>query len=112
MIELAWPPSILSGHAKGNGRWAKIRATKQHRGWAKVATLAAMPRVPETGDIAIRFTFIPPDNRSDRTNFANRLKPAIDGIADALGVNDRRFLPSYDYRAPEKPGRVLVEIGE
>lgn len=111
-IELPWPPSILSGHAKGNGRWAKISATKKHRAWATAATLAAGIRAPDgAGDIPILIIFVPPDRRSDRTNFANRMKPAIDGIADALGVNDRRFLPSYEYRAPEKPGRVLVEIG-
>lgn len=109
-IELVWPPSILSGHAKGNLRWAKICATKQHREWARLATLEVMPPVPGAGDIPIRFTFVPPDNRGDRTNFPNRLKPAIDGIAEALGVNDKRFLPSYAFRTPEKPGRIIVEV--
>lgn len=33
------------------------------------------------------------------------------GIAAALGVNDARFLPSYEFAEPEKPGRVVVEIG-
>lgn len=109
-IELPWPPSILSGHAKGNGHWLKVAETKKHRAWAKAATQAVRPAVPATGDILIRFTFTPPDNRGDRTNFPNRLKPAIDGIAEALGVNDKRFLPSYAFRAPAKPGGVLVEV--
>ncbi|MEN9924037.1 MAG: hypothetical protein RL268_163 [Pseudomonadota bacterium] len=61
-------------------------------------------------DIAIRVRFFPPDNRSDRVNFPNRMKPYFDGIADALGINDRRFLPSYEFLAPEKPGRVEVDF--
>ena len=108
-----WPPSILSGHAKGNARWAKIAATKKHRAWAKVAAQAARASAPAgKGDIAISFTFVPPDRRGDRTNFPNRLKPAIDGIAEAMGVNDSRFLPSYHYRAPDKANAgVIVEVG-
>lgn len=109
MIRLPFPPSILSGHSKGS-HWPKTKATKQWRQWAFVATLEAGPVVPDEGDIHLRVTFFPPDNRSDRTNFANRCKPIFDGIADALKVNDRRFLPSYEYRAPEKPGRIEIEI--
>lgn len=33
-------------------------------------------------------------------------------IADALGVNDKRFLPAYEFYPPEKPGRVEVCVGE
>jgi len=110
-ITLPWPPSSLSGHANGN-RWAKSALTKKHRGWARAATMAAsVTGIPASGDIALRITFVPPSLRGDRTNFANRMKPSIDGIADALGVNDSRFLPSYHFAAPEKPGRVEVVVG-
>jgi crossover junction endodeoxyribonuclease RusA len=110
-IILPWPPSTLSGHAKGHWR-GKAALTKKFRAWAHTATLeAGRVDIPATGDIAIRFTFYPPDNRSDRTNMPNRLKAMIDGISDALGVNDKRFLPSYVYAEPEKPGRVEVVIG-
>lgn len=43
-------------------------------------------------------------------NFPNRMKPYWDGIADALCVNDKRFLPEYRFSEPEAPGRVEVEI--
>jgi hypothetical protein len=110
VIVLPFPPASLSGHAKGHWR-AKAAATKKHRGWAKTATEAVKPAVPTEGDIPVRIRFVPPDRRSDRTNFPNRLKPYLDGIADALGVNDRRFLPSFEFAEPEKPGRVEVLIG-
>lgn len=108
-IILPWPPASLSGHAEGHWK-AKAAATKQHREWARLATLAAKITAPAEGDIGVSITFIPPNRRSDRTNFANRVKPYVDGIADAMGVNDRRFLPSYAYLEPEKPGRVEFRI--
>jgi len=110
MIVLPFPPASLSGHAKGNWR-AKAAVTKKHRAWAKAATLAVAPSIPREGDIAVRVRFTPPDRRGDRTNFPNRMKPYLDGIAEALGVNDARFLPTYEYTEPRKPGQVVVTVG-
>lgn len=94
------------------GGWhGKASETKKWRHWAHVATKEAEARAPAaTGDIRIRITFVPPNRRSDRSNYPNRLKPILDGIADALGFNDRRFLPSYVFAEPEKPGRIEVVI--
>lgn len=110
-VKLVWPPSTLSGH--NSGAWyKKSKVVKKHRRWAYWATLEfGEINLPSTGDIAIRFRFVPPDRRGDRTNFANRLKPAIDGIAEALEINDKRFLPTYEYATPEYPGCVEVWIG-
>ena len=109
VIELPWPPSTLSGH--NNGHWrAKSKPVADHRAWAFAATKAARTSVPETGDIGIEISFYPPDNRGDRTNFPNRMKPYIDGIADALSINDKRFLPSYHFHDTVKGGKVIVRI--
>lgn len=111
-ISLPFPPSTLSGHAKGHWR-SKAADTKKHRGWAHYAALQVKRKIkiPETGDIAIRVRFVPPDGRSDRANFPNRMKPYFDGIAEALGVNDRRFVPTFEFAAPQAPGSVEVTIG-
>jgi hypothetical protein len=110
VIVLPFPPASLSGHH--NEHWRKLQPVKKaHRNAAFAATWDAMPSVPEKGDIRVHFRFVPPDRRGDRTNYPNRLKPYIDGIADALAVNDRRFLPSYEFAEPEKPGRVEIEVG-
>lgn len=112
MIELPFPPASLSGHADGN-RWAKSAVTAKHREWARLATLAANIHSPDvTGDIRVIVAFYPPNRRGDRVNFPNRMKPYFDGIADALKVNDSRFLPSYLFGEPVKGGKVVVEIGE
>ena len=111
MIELPFPSSALSGHTKGHWR-ATSGIVARHREWAKNATLAAKPKIPETGDIRLVITFFPPSHRGDRINFSNRCKPYFDGIADALKVNDSRFLPAYHYAEPVKNGRVVIVIGE
>lgn len=109
MIELPFPPASLSGHAKGHWR-SKSSPTAKHREWARLATLEVKPIVPETGDIRIHVCFVPPDRRGDRVNFPIRMKPYFDGIAEALGVNDSRFVPSFEFADPEKPGWVEVRF--
>jgi hypothetical protein len=109
LIELPFPPASLSGH--NEGRWWNTSAiVAKHRKWAALATLAADARAPEAGDVRVSVTFYPPDRRGDRVNFPNRMKPYWDGIADGLKVNDSRFLPSYHFAEPCKPGKVVVEI--
>ncbi|AOR77206.1 hypothetical protein [Novosphingobium resinovorum] len=111
MITLPFPPSSLSGHAEGVHWASKAKLTKKWRAWAFAATLVAkVSGLPADGDIVITVTFYPPNRRSDRTNFANRMKPIFDGIAEALKVNDRRFVPVYKYADPVKPGRVEVSF--
>jgi hypothetical protein len=112
LIELPWPPASLSGHNTGHWR-AKSGIVAKHRTWAKLATLAGdAVALPEAGDIRISFTFYPPNNRGDRLNYPNRIKPYADGVAEALGVNDRRFLPSYHFAEPVSNARVVVSIGD
>jgi crossover junction endodeoxyribonuclease RusA len=78
---------------------------------ARAVTDAGGMVIDWDGDISTHVHFIPPDNRGDRWNYVNRCKGIFDGIADALGVNDRRFLPSISYDKPRKPGMVIVTIG-
>lgn len=112
IVTLPFPPATLSGHANGNGRWQKIGLTKRLRAQAKRLTEeAGEVALPASGDIAIDVLFVPPDRRGDRWNYPARAKAQIDGVADALGVNDKRFLPTIRHAEPEKPGKVIVTIG-
>jgi hypothetical protein len=110
LIELPFPPASLSGHNKGHWH-AKSPIVAKHRKWACMATLASAAAVPAQGDIRISFTFYPPDRRGDRMNYPNRIKPYADGIADALKVNDKRFLPAFHFAEPCKVGKVAILIG-
>jgi len=109
LIVLPFPPSSLSGHAKGSWH-GKSGIVKQWRDRACDATREAMPTIPAEGDIRVHITFIPPNLRGDRVNFPNRCKPIYDGIADALGVNDARFLPSFTFKPPAAPGLLQILV--
>jgi hypothetical protein len=114
LIELPFPPASLSGHSDKHF-WRMRPIIKKHREWAIKAALAVRSQVSlplaDNSDIRISVTFYPPNRRGDRVNFPNRMKPYWDGIADALCVNDSRFLPSYHFAEPVKNPRVVVRIG-
>jgi crossover junction endodeoxyribonuclease RusA len=118
VIVVDFPPSDLSAHAKGNSYYRKAALTKVWR--AKAVAAARKVELPKfadgkaytpEGDIPITITFYPPDYRGDRVNFPARCKAIVDGVAEALGVNDARFVPRFEFRDPEKPGRVEITIG-
>lgn len=113
LIELPFPSSKLSGQ-NNKHFWVTRPITNLHREWALKATLAVRDQVDialaDNTDIRVSVTFYPPDRRGDRTNYPNRMKPYWDGIADALCVNDRRFLPAFHYAEPCKPGKVVVAL--
>lgn len=117
MIVLPWPDKGLSPNARLH--WAKLAANKkQARHDAHVLATLALPLkarrdiASSEGRIPILVRFYPPDARHrDDDNMVASFKAARDGIADALGVDDRRFRPVYQFMGPEKPGRVEVEIG-
>jgi hypothetical protein len=107
LIVLPFPSSKLSGQHNAH-HWVTRPIINAHREAAAKAASGIV--APPEGDILIHVRFVPPDRRGDRVNFPNRMKAYFDGIADALGVNDSRFLPSYEFAVPEKPGRVEVEF--
>lgn len=110
MIILPFPPSSLSGHNNGNWR-DKASIVAKHRDWACNATRAAHKGIQYVGDIPVTVRFFPPTNRGDRINFPNRMKPYFDGIADALKVNDSRFLPNFEFCSPDRVHpRVEVDL--
>lgn len=110
---MPFPPSSLSGHANGNSHWHKSNITKEWRerasDAAKASGYAALQGDDGKSDIAVHVSFYPPARRGDRTNFANRMKPIFDGIADALGVNDSRFVPEFHF-CPVSGKQARVEV--
>lgn len=119
MIVLPWPDKRLSPNARLHWR-ARVGPKQKEKIAASWATAAmngfhALRSELSSNDdpIAVRITFYPPDHRHrDDDNMIASFKAARDGIADALGVDDRRFRPHYFFEAPEKPGRVEVSFPE
>ena len=111
MIELPWPSPALSPNARGH--WSKrAKAAKAYRLECFLITKQAGIKAPE-GKILWTVEFFPPSRRAyDDDNLLARMKSARDGIADALGVDDRRFVTQFSVSETViKGGLVRVTIG-
>lgn len=117
-LTLPWSSAKLNPNQSKGVHWAAMSGLrKKARADAHMLTLGAMnaARVPRgaIGAIALTITFVQPDRRArDRDNLLAALKPSLDGLADALGVNDAQFEPVLLRREYGcKPGAVRIEIG-
>lgn len=117
MITLPWPDNRLSPNARIH--WSKrrevVKAAREAAAWTVKAQmpLHARQAVAQGEEpIPVTISFIPPDHRRrDDDNMVASFKAARDGIADALGVDDRRFRPHYLFCQPEKVGKIEVRFG-
>ncbi len=93
---------------------AKHRAFQKHKQWAYYARLAAGGCAATCLSTRIEWivTFYPKTRHPiDDDNARGSLKAYQDGIAAAIGVDDRVFAaPTIRFGKPEKPGRVEIEV--
>lgn len=111
-IELPWPDRALWPNSY-RPHWAvKAKATKAARDMAWGFTLEQLKGRQRPSNAAhLIWEFYPKTKRvPDRTNCIISTKAWEDGIADALGVNDRFFEATYLMREPVKGGKVVVTI--
>lgn len=110
VIVLPWPAACLSPNARVH-HMARARATKAARLAAHwYARAAGVPCAPD-GRVAVTVTFHPPSRRGDRHNMPAMIKAHIDGIADAMGVDDRMFDVVFRFGEVRKGGAVVVTVG-
>lgn len=99
-----------------NGRphWAdKARAVKSHRAYAWTAAKAAgVTKADPDYRVFVAVTVHPKTRHPiDRDNCVASLKSYIDGLADALGVDDRTFdTPAIAFAEPIKGGLFAVTL--
>ena len=111
MIVVAWPHKSL--WPNGRAHWAtKAREAKKLRQEAAWATKAASICIGDS-PIPIHITVHPKAKgpAPDRDNIISAAKHAIDGIADALGINDRHFAAPTVTISPERTGQFIITIG-
>lgn len=112
-IEFPWPPKQLSPNYKNSHHWSKSSSrAKRYKNTCWALTLEAMGRKRAfPAPLPVKITFVPPDNRRrDRDNMIGQFKAGQDGMAKALGIDDRHLEPTYSFSQPCKPGCVVVEI--
>lgn len=108
-IRLPWPAREL--HSNSRAHWAqKMRATQKARHEAGIVAKAAGVECWPTATIFIEY--YPPTRRGDPQNVPTSLKAYIDGIADAMGCDDREFRVDYprQFAGTKKGGEVVFRI--
>ncbi len=116
-IELPFPDSHLLPNKARTLPW-QVRAgyAQPARMTSKVETLNAINgreiRFP-TVLVPLHVTFHEPNARArDLDGLLSALKPSLDGIADALEIDDRHFEPITLQRGMKcKGGKVVIVIG-
>ena len=98
-ITLPWPPAILSPNQRPH--WsAKSRAAAAYRAECFWATKSAQTATLKQGPLDLRVIFCAPNKRKrDRDNLLASIKAGLDGMAQALGIDDSLF------------ARVTIEMG-
>ena len=90
-VTLPWPPKDLSPNARAH--WRKhARFVKAYRNTCWALSYQSMVKVTWEGDIHVWLDYYPPNRaRRDLDNLIAASKAALDGLADALKVDDSRF---------------------
>ena len=113
-ITLSWPsPALWDNRRVHWARKAKAKAAARREAFYQVK--AAGGRAVSFKRPRLTFEFHPPPrSRPDCQNLPATQKAAIDGIADALGMDDRTFLCRFPEALGERHpiGRVVVTITE
>ena len=109
LIELPWPPSALSPNARGH--WSKkAKPAAKYRADAKLVT---RKRHNFSGALHLDITFHPPDKRRrDIDNMLSSIKSGLDGISDALGIDDSEWAMTIRKGAVVKRGLVSIEVNQ
>ena len=115
LIELGWPARALHPNTNSIGSpWPKRRAGDAAFKEGYGATKAQMHGASYKHDgqrLSFVITAYPPTKaRMDDDNLIAALKRHRDGIAKALGVDDKFFDQRLQWGEPVKGGRVVVEV--
>lgn len=116
-ITLPWPDKDLFPNERAGKHWTSTQAKKvraRQEGYLAAKQALGTNTVSFSGRTPIKFMFGMPDRRNrDSDGLHGSVKHYVDGIAKALGVDDKIFRPATvdDCLDKEKKGFVIVEIG-
>jgi crossover junction endodeoxyribonuclease RusA len=110
-LTLPWPDSRLSPNGRRDRRWLTgVRTIARNTGYyaAKDAGL----QIPDRTPLHVYLTFNPPNHRRrDIDNLLSSSKATLDGIFQALGVDDSNIrITTLEMGKPVKGGQVICRI--
>lgn len=109
---IPWPSRALSPNARKH-----FRVVAKYKKAARLETFALARSAgvneivwPTEGRLMVWITGYPADRRArDADNLLASMKGHLDGLADAIGVNDSRFIPApYISTETRKPAVVRI----
>lgn len=114
IVTLSYPDKVLNPNARAH--WAAIarakKAARENASWATISAAGSKANLAPYAAherLAVAVKFYPADNRRrDMDNALASLKAALDGISDALGLDDSRFVIVPQMMASD--GKARVEI--
>ncbi len=108
-VLLTWPEKEANPNSRAHHMVLhRVKKKMRKAAWA-LATQAGL-RAPSDGPIKIHTTAFPPDKRHrDGDNFLASCKAYFDGIADAMKVDDHRFVHSFDM-TDQTGGYIVIEV--
>jgi hypothetical protein len=113
LIRLAWPPRALFPNARSPSKFAHAASVKRYRrdcGW-DARSQGVRTADGFKGKLGVRITFHPPKGvRFDRDNAIAAFKHGQDGVVDALGIDDGKWLTEYAFGERVDSGLVVVEV--
>ena len=128
VIVLKWMGALSPNRARRMAKMARTGNEKTDREYAKSVTdqalsdyiadhgglpsFCAAPGDERQEKIYVHVLFEYPTNSGwDVLNAVSALKATLDGVCDALGVNDNRFVVMEDFGEAVKGGRITITMG-
>jgi len=114
-VSLPYPDKALWPNGGARTHYGKIaRLKKSHKSWAWGAAKTMPSPTVGNGSIRVHLTVHakPKGPLPDRDNCVAAMKAYQDGIAAAIGIDDKHFQePTVSFAEPRN-GRFVIEVGE
>lgn len=116
IIELTYPDKNLMPNRKNGRHWGATLNEKATANYAayictKLRISACNPIIKQNELIPLTINFVQTDNRKrDLDNLLAASKASIDGIAKALGVDDKYFEPITIFRSKNTESKMIVQL--
>jgi hypothetical protein len=113
IIRLHWPDHRLLPNRRRGKRLFDTTIIAGHREDARLSALEALgrarPKIPKDHILVCKIQFHPPDRRRrDLDGMLSACKPFLDGIADAMGIDDHQLNPLILERLDPVPNGVVI----
>ena len=122
VVRLPWPSAKLGANKRGHwkGDWAATRKARNDARMMTAQALVAAGHRLTYGQLAepakaytLKWTIVQPKDRRrhlDDDNAESRLKAYRDGLAEALGIDDRHITATRTFAEPSGNGEIIATL--